>query len=49
LLSRSRTESPRRLGLRIATRVGEPVTVVMTRAMLHGIKRRAEGGAVEAA
>jgi len=42
LLSRSRTEVPARLGLRIATRVGEPVTLVMTRRMLHGIEQRAE-------
>jgi hypothetical protein len=42
LLSRSRTEVPSQLGVRIATRVGEPVTLVMTRRMLHGIKRRAE-------
>ncbi len=43
LLSRSRTERPPQLGLRIATRIGEPVTVVMTRRMLHGIRRRANG------
>jgi hypothetical protein len=42
LLSRSRTEVAPRLGLRIATRVGEPVTLVMTRRMLHGIRQRAE-------
>jgi hypothetical protein len=42
LLSRSRTERPPRLGVRIATRAGEPVTLVMTRRMLHGIKQRAE-------
>jgi hypothetical protein len=42
LLARSRTEVPPRLGLRIATRIGEPVTLVMTRRMLHGIRRRAE-------
>jgi len=44
LLARSRTEAPSGLGLRIATRVGEPVTLVMTRRMLHGIKRQAERG-----
>jgi hypothetical protein len=43
LLSRARTETPSQLGLRIATRVGEPVTLVMTRRMLHGIKEHAEG------
>ena len=42
LLSRSRTEVTSGLGLRIATRVGEPVTLVMTRRMLHGIRDRAE-------
>jgi hypothetical protein len=42
LLSRSRTEVPSQLGLRIATRMGEPVTLVMTRRMLHGIGQRAE-------
>jgi len=44
LLSRSRTEVAAQRGLRIATRVGEPVTLVMTRRMLHGIKERAERG-----
>jgi hypothetical protein len=44
LLSRSRTERPTQLGLRVATRIGEPVTLVMTRRMLHGIRRRAESG-----
>jgi len=42
LLARSRTEAPAQLGLRIATRLGEPVTLVMTRRMLHGIKEHAE-------
>jgi len=42
LLSRSRTEVAPQLGLRIATRIGEPVTLVMTRRMLHGIRQRAE-------
>ena len=42
LLSRSRTEVPQQVGMRLATRVGEPVTLVMTRRMLHGIKPRAE-------
>jgi hypothetical protein len=42
LLSRARTEAQTQVRLRIATRVGEPVTLVMTRRMLHGIKRRAE-------
>jgi hypothetical protein len=49
LLSRSRTETPSQVGLRIATRVGEPVTLVMTRPMLHGIKEHAERGAAQAA
>lgn len=49
LLSRSRTEAPSQVGLRIATRVGEPVTLVMTRRMLHGIKEHAERGAAQAA
>jgi hypothetical protein len=44
VLSRSRTEAPTQLGLRIATRVGEPVTLVMTRRMLRGIKEHAERG-----
>jgi hypothetical protein len=44
LLSRSRTEQQAHLGPRIATRVGEPVTLVMTRRMLHGIRERAERG-----
>jgi hypothetical protein len=42
LLSRMRTERVPGLGLRIATRIGEPVTLVMTRRMLHGIKERSE-------
>ena len=42
LLARSRTEVAPQLGLRIATRAGEPVTLVMTRRMLHGIRQRAE-------
>jgi hypothetical protein len=42
LVSRSRTEAPPQLGLRLATRVMEPVTLVMTRRMLRGIKQRAE-------
>jgi hypothetical protein len=42
LLSRSRTERPGQTALRIATRVGEPVQLVMTRRMLRGIKERAE-------
>jgi hypothetical protein len=49
LLSRSRTEAPSQVGLRIATRVGEPVTLVMTRRMLNGIKEHAERGAAQAA
>jgi hypothetical protein len=32
----------RQLGLRIATRMGQPVTLVMTRRMLHGIRQHAE-------
>lgn len=42
LLSRMRTEVQPRVGLRIATRAMEPVTLVMTRRMLQGIKERAE-------
>ena len=42
LLARSRTEIAPQLGLRLATRFGEPVTLVMTRRMLHGIRQRAE-------
>jgi hypothetical protein len=42
LVSRSRTERPPQVGLRVATRVGEPVTLVMTRRMLHGLRQRAE-------
>jgi hypothetical protein len=42
LLSRARTERQAQLGLRVATRLGEPVTLVMTRRMLRGIKQRAE-------
>ncbi len=45
LVSRSRTERPPRVGLRVATRVGEPVTLLMTRRMLIGIKQRAGGAA----
>lgn len=45
LLSRARTETSPDAGLRIANRVMEPVTLVMTRRMLHGIKERAERGA----
>jgi len=41
LISRSRTERPRQPGLRIATRLMEPVTLVMTRRMLRGIAERA--------
>ena len=48
LLTRSRTEAPSQVGMRIATRLGEPVTLVMTRRMLHGIKLRAEHGAAQA-
>ncbi|MCZ2812090.1 hypothetical protein O2W15_11655 [Modestobacter sp. VKM Ac-2979] len=46
LLSRMRTEVQPQRGLRIATRVLEPVTLVMTRRMLQGIKERAERPAV---
>ena len=42
LLARSRTEVAPQLGLRLATRVGEPVTLVMTRRRLQGIKQRSE-------
>ena len=42
LISRSRTETPSATGMRVAGRVMEPITLVMTRRMLHGIKERAE-------
>ena len=42
LLARTRTERSPQVGVRIATRAGEPVTLVMTRRMLRGIKQRAE-------
>ncbi|SEO83470.1 SRPBCC family protein [Trujillonella endophytica] len=42
LLSRSVTQRPPGLGLRVATRAMEPVTLVMTRRMLRGIAERAE-------
>ena len=42
LISRSRTETPAATGMRVAGRVMEPITLVMTRRMLHGIKERAE-------
>ncbi len=42
LLARSRTEVAPQLGVRIATRIGEPVTLVMTRRMLRGVRQRAE-------
>ena len=42
LLSRARTEVQPQLGLRIATRLGEPVTLLMTRRMLLGLKEHAE-------
>ena len=45
LVSRSRTERTSQVGLRVATRVGEPVTLLMTRRMLLGLKARAERGA----
>jgi hypothetical protein len=45
LLARSRTQVARQLGLRAATRLGKPVTVMMTRRMLRGIRQRAERGA----
>jgi hypothetical protein len=44
LLARSRTATQPQLGMRIATRMGEPVTLVMTRRMLAGIKEHAERG-----
>ena len=40
---RARAPNGRRGGLRAATRVGEPVTLLMTRRMLLGLKQRAEG------
>ncbi len=48
LLSRARTETQAATGLRIATRAMEPVTLVMTRRMLRGIKDRAERQALAA-
>jgi hypothetical protein len=42
LLSRSRAERPTSRGLRFATAVLDPVTTIMTRRMLLGIKQRAE-------
>ena len=42
LLARSRTEVDARMSARLATRIGEPVTLVMTRRMLRGIRDRAE-------
>ncbi len=42
LLSRSRAERPASRGLRWATGAMEPVTTIMTRWMLLGIKQRAE-------
>ncbi|MGY1726322.1 hypothetical protein ACI79J_05075 [Geodermatophilus sp. SYSU D01062] len=42
LLARSRTAADPRVGARLAGRVVEPVTLVMTRRMLHGIRDRAE-------
>jgi len=48
LLSRSRTEPQATTGLRIATRAMEPVTLLMTRRMLRGIKDRAERHALTA-
>jgi hypothetical protein len=45
LLARARTEVPASAGARVAGRVLEPVTLVMTRRMLHGIRQRAEDSA----
>jgi len=42
LLARSRTEVAQQLAARVAGRVMEPVTLLMTRRMLHGIKEHAE-------
>jgi hypothetical protein len=42
LLSRSRAERPSSIALRLATAALEPVTTIMTRRMLIGIKQRAE-------
>ena len=47
LLSRMRTERVPTTGLRLATRLGEPVTLVMTRRMLHGIRQRSERRSAE--
>ncbi|MGF0117176.1 SRPBCC family protein [Promicromonospora sp. Marseille-Q5078] len=48
LLSRARTEIPDSPALRFATRLGEPVTLVMTRRMLRGIRLRAERASLRA-
>ncbi|GAB3326487.1 hypothetical protein GCM10027451_51830 [Geodermatophilus aquaeductus] len=42
LLARSRTEASASAVVRLAGRVLEPVTLVMTRRMLHGIRQHAE-------
>ncbi len=42
LLARSRTTTTPHVGARLAGRVMEPVTLVMTWRMLHGIRERAE-------
>jgi hypothetical protein len=42
LLSRSRAERPTAAGMRLANALLEPVTMMMTRRMLLGIKQRAE-------
>jgi hypothetical protein len=46
LLSRGRAQRPDSVLLRAATAAMDPVTLLMTRRMLLGIKERAEHGAV---
>lgn len=46
LLSRTRAQRPAGVGLRLANAVLEPVTTLMTRRMLLGIKQRAESEVV---
>jgi hypothetical protein len=47
LLSRSRAERPPAAGMRLANALLEPVTTIMTRRMLLGIKQRAEAEAID--
>lgn len=47
LLSRSRAERATAAGMRLANALLEPVTTIMTRRMLLGIKQRAEAEAID--